>query len=274
MKRLLLTLTGRLDELQLDELRKAIGLNATGTVTDPVGTVLGTRSEGDPALPTAKLTLWRGDTNEWLLAVDESPVNPPYPASPAAWRGLAALGIRAAGLSISDRQEIISGSQEVPDTGTSQEFSDHVPSDATDRGWPRLGYTEVMVLATRLVGLDPSWRSEPGLVAETFGWPIREPAPGLFQLDTGPGTAQGYLYWRDGRAEGLEIPISMPIPDDDELQLTYAFTLLSTTLDEALGRSTEAPSTHPRENAWANDDLRLTLLRTSTDIRLLVIPKR
>ncbi|WP_433562648.1 DUF6301 family protein [Nocardia sp. CA-151230] len=157
------------------------------------------------------------------------------------------------------------------------DFTDRLAHERTspdaDQIWPTLGYDEIMTLAARLVSLGPAWTSDPGTIARIFGWQIREPAPGLHQLDTGPGTAKGYLYWRDGRAEGLEIPVTMPVPRDDVHRLGYLFTLLSPTLAEALGRSTEASSSRRDEIVWANSDLRLTLALSATDIRLFVALK-
>ncbi|MEV6771273.1 hypothetical protein AB0N05_21900 [Nocardia sp. NPDC051030] len=164
----------------------------------------------------------------------------------------------------------------IPSLRDSQKLPDPPPAPvvATRPAWPSLEYDEVMTLATQLISLDPAWQHDPDLVARTFRWVMRELAPGVYQLDTGPETAKGYLYWKDGRAQALEIPISTPIPDDDQPRLGYRYTLLTPTLYEALGDSTEPPSTYPSETTWVNADLRLVVFHTLTDIRLLLVPKR
>ncbi|MEV0464124.1 DUF6301 family protein [Nocardia tengchongensis] len=142
-----------------------------------------------------------------------------------------------------------------------------------DHGWPTLGFDEITALATRLVSLGPAWTSDPRSFAAALGWQISASAPGVDQLVTGPGTATGYVYARDGRVFGVELPITMPVPCDDVDRLGYLFTLLSPTLEEALGRSTEPRSTSRHEIVWANDDLRLSLVQTTNDIRLLTFRK-
>ncbi|WP_433563221.1 DUF6301 family protein [Nocardia sp. CA-151230] len=260
MNRLLLTLTGRLDQPQLDELCKAMGLTGIGAVADPIGTVLGTRAAGGRTLAIAKLALWRSGTSEWTLGIDEWLMTPgqEFAASPAAWRGLAELSVRAVGLTICDRWE----------------FSDDQTRPEANPTWPRLEYDEIVALVARLVSLDPTWTSDPNSIAGKFGWQISECGPGVYQLGTGPGTAKGYLYWRDGQVIGVEIPITMPVPDNDEPRLGYTFILLSPILDAALGRSAEPHSSRRDEIVWANDDLRLTLSLLAPDIRLFAIPKR
>ncbi|MFC9993658.1 DUF6301 family protein [Nocardia sp. NPDC127526] len=138
--------------------------------------------------------------------------------------------------------------------------------------WTVLEPDEIMALATKLIALDPAWRFDPNLVAGTFGWPMRTVAPNYFQLDTGPETAKGYL-WTEAETQGLEVPISMPVPDDDEQRLDYVFTLLSPTLSTALGPSALPPSTRPDEITWANDTYRLDLMRMPVDIRLFLTPR-
>ncbi|WP_327140643.1 hypothetical protein [Nocardia sp. NBC_01327] len=118
MKRFLLTVNGRLDQPHLDALRNALGLNRIGSAADPVGTVLGARSDAGQSVPTAKLTLWRSDTDVWSIVIDESSktIDSEFPVSPEAWRGLAELAVRAAGLTIGDRKEF-PGVPPNPDSG-------------------------------------------------------------------------------------------------------------------------------------------------------------
>ncbi len=108
MRRILFTLNGQLDHPQLDTLRNALGLDGIGAATDPIGTILGTRSGRGRLIPTAKLTLLRSDSDSWWLLIDESPktIGADYPVSPEAWCGLAELAVRAAGLTIGDRREL------------------------------------------------------------------------------------------------------------------------------------------------------------------------
>ncbi|WP_040861316.1 DUF6301 family protein [Nocardia niigatensis] len=159
------------------------------------------------------------------------------------------------------------------DSSDGATFSDERTDLSSAQKWQTLGYDETMALATRLTSLGPLWASDPGSIARVFGWHISEAAPGLYQLDTGPGTAKGYLYWRDGRAEGVEIPVTVSVPDNDALRLGYLFTLLSPALAEALGPSSETSSRRD-EIVWTNNDLRVTLALSATDIRLFVTLKR
>ncbi|MFE4456823.1 DUF6301 family protein [Nocardia tengchongensis] len=148
-----------------------------------------------------------------------------------------------------------------------------IGSGQGDRRWATLGFDEIMELATRLVSLGAAWTSDPRSFAAAVGWPISASAPGVDQLVTGPGTAKGYVYAREDRVFGVELPITMPVPYDDVDRLGYLFTILSPTLEEALGRSTEPRSTSRHEIVWANDDLRLSLVQTTNDIRLLTFRK-
>ncbi|WP_306356146.1 MULTISPECIES: hypothetical protein [unclassified Nocardia] len=280
-RRLKLTLTGHLDQTQLDELRKALLLSTNGTAADPVGTQLGTRTHGAPELPEYGLTLWRSGDDEWSLSVDAMGSLPI-----THWQGLVNLGIRAAGLTIRETQEfsVVTDTpasdktvkpveSALPSTTRQPEptpVPPPIPKGPRKPDWTVLSWPEITVLATRLIGLDPAWRLDPGLVARTFGWPIRQIVPDLFQLDTGPETAKGYIFGAEGESAGVEVPVSMPVPDDDELRLGYVFTLLTPTLTEALGRSALPPSGRPDEVTWGNDLYRLNLVQMPTDIRLFL----
>ncbi|MFE3189890.1 hypothetical protein ACFXHA_12835 [Nocardia sp. NPDC059240] len=101
-------MNGQLDQIRLDALRDALGLTGIGSATDPSRTVLGARSGGGRSTPAVALTLLRSDADAWWILIDESTrtINGEYPASPEAWRGLAEIAVRAAGLTIDDRKEL------------------------------------------------------------------------------------------------------------------------------------------------------------------------
>ncbi|GAB4583203.1 hypothetical protein [Nocardia sp. IFM 10818] len=273
--RLRLTLTGPLDQTHLDVLRQALLLSATGAATDPVGTELGTRGQGTSALPEYGLKLWRSGDDEWSLVLEAIPSLPI-----TRWQGLIKLGVRAAGLTIREAQEFPGQTHAPALTKTAPTTARPapppaprpVPEGVRKPDWAVLEPDEIMALAAKLVSLDPAWRFDPDLVARAFGWPIRKIAPNYFQLDTGPHSAKGYL-WAETKTQGLEVPISMPVPDDDELRLGYVFTLLSPTLHMALGESALPPSTRTDEVTWGNDIYRLNLVQMPTDIRMFLTPK-
>jgi hypothetical protein len=100
-RQLTLTLTGRLDQDQLNKTRVNLALAASGSAADPVGTELGRSIKENPRYPTIAevvFTLVRSAADEWTLTVDAIPDN-----EIPRWRCFAEIGCRAAGLTLTGK---------------------------------------------------------------------------------------------------------------------------------------------------------------------------
>ncbi|MBF6332779.1 hypothetical protein [Nocardia transvalensis] len=101
---LTLTLHGRLDQEQLDQLCANLGLTVSTAASAPTGTELGHRTYRHPKYQTiteAAFTLVRTADHAWTLTLAAIPGH-----DADKWRCLAEMRCRAAGLTIAERTHL------------------------------------------------------------------------------------------------------------------------------------------------------------------------